>query len=94
MTRFKVFLAAIAVGLVGCNPSSAQVTKQTTAKAAQPAAKATAQAVTLPLPADFPKGDKSSSRRQSGACRNESRCKKGRHGSNRQEPAQLSQVAR
>ena len=51
MTRFKVFLAAIAVGLVGCNPSSAQVTKQTTAKAAQPAAKATAQAATRAAPA-------------------------------------------
>lgn len=51
MTKFKVLLAAMAIGLIGCNPSAAQVTKQSAAKSAQPAAKATAQATTKAAPA-------------------------------------------
>ncbi len=51
MTKTKVLLASMAVGLLACYPTSAQVTKQSTAKAAQPAAKATAQATTKAAPA-------------------------------------------
>jgi phosphate transport system substrate-binding protein len=51
MTRFKLLLAAIAVGLISSNQSPAQVAKQSSAKAAQPAAKATAQAATKAAPA-------------------------------------------